>query len=98
MESTYDYRTGQMTLGYHIVKENEVCKLPYSTPARVGGWSCKHCPYHGGWIATERFAPFDFFYKCKHPKAVNSKHEEVNGILNACYDELERRALCAFYG
>lgn len=98
MACIYDYTTGDMSLDFHVVKENDICTLPYSTPARIGGWSCQHCQYFGGSLGTERFSPFDFFYKCKHPEAKNSTHEDAVSILSKCYDRLEHNALCALDG
>jgi hypothetical protein len=99
MASTYDYTTRQMTFDFHLVRKEEVCKLPYSTPARVGAWSCQHCRYNGGsltdWNAHDIHA-INSYVKCKHPDAVNS--EDTESVWWRIHEDFEHEALCALDG
>jgi len=84
MESTYDYRSGKATLGFHVIKKNELCKNMYHTPTNVGGTSCMRCKHHVGEI--------DGHVLCDNERNEDSKDFFVKMKL---LDELRNQALCA---
>lgn len=76
MACTYDYKTGQITFDFHIVRYGEICNLQ-CVQARVGGYGCLHCPFCYGTEhvpqATFYDDPLESFIRCKHPGAKDSK-------------------------
>ena len=91
MGATYDYNTRQITRDFHFVKEGEICKLAYSTPARVGGWSCEHCKFYKGLdLDYDNRIETSFFVKCGHPDSKDSK--DAGNVIYRFNERLEEEA------
>lgn len=92
MACTFDYSTGQITLDFHLVKEDEVCRLR-GVPSYVGGHGCLRCPFNGGWYITIEHGAF---LKCKHMEAKDTGEGVQIEKYKLC-EEFKREAMIHFY-
>lgn len=82
---TYNYQDGSIDRDFRLKKEEDICKVMYHTPTKVGGNICSKCKYNQGY--------FENCIMCNHPKQNDS--EDISNALNRLYDNLKHKALCA---